>query len=331
MNRYSIKRDVLRATGMLGYLWKKITPGLYVFNYHRIGNPDETPFDPNIYSCDEIHFAKQIAAIRDRFKIIQIKELLEIIASGRPLQEPMAMITFDDGYRGNYENAFPILLAEKVPGLFFLPTSYISCDHIPWWDEVAWLIKNTKHQVIKLPGSNQSVTVDPQNIKQTIRTVLTRIKNDSDLPLAEKIRHMRTACGCEMPLENSNLFMTWEQAAEMQQAGMEIGSHGHSHEILSHLSAEEQRSELMISKNLIEENINVPVEAIAYPVGGRPTYTEETCRIAKECGYKLGFTFVPGFNRNPASVPFELLRIPVEDNWEPYDLKYSAVFSTTDE
>jgi peptidoglycan/xylan/chitin deacetylase (PgdA/CDA1 family) len=329
MSRHSLKRDILRATGILEYLWKKISPGLYVFNYHRIGNPDDTPFDPNIYSCDEIHFAKQIAAINARLKIITIRELLEIIASGKPLQEPMAMITFDDGYRGNYENAFPILRAEKTTGVFFLPTSYINCDHVPWWDEVAWLIKNTKNQTLRLPWNNQSITIDSQNIRHTIRTVLSRIKNNTDFTLAEKIRHIRVACDCEMPLENSNLFMTWEQAAEMQQAGMDIGSHGHTHEILSHLSMEEQRAELMTSKKLIEEHVKVSVEALAYPVGGKNMYTQDTCRIARECGYKVAFTFIPGYNPNPSNSAFELLRIPVEDNWEPHDLKYSAVFSTS--
>jgi polysaccharide deacetylase len=184
--------------------------------------------------------------------------------------------------------------------------------------------------VLKLPGNSLAVSVDHQNIKKTIRTVLTQIKNDTSFTLAEKIRHMRNVCGCEMPLENSNLFMTWEHAAEMQEAGMEIGSHGHSHEILSHLSAEEQRMELTLSKSLIEEHIKVPVVSLAYPVGGRTTYTEETCSIARECGYKVAFNFVPGFNRNPGAASFELLRIPVEDNWEPYDLKYSAVFAATE-
>lgn len=330
MNRYSLKRDILRATGMLDYLWKKLTPGLYVFNYHRIGDPDDTPFDPNIYSCDEIHFAKQIAAIKERFKIITVKELLEIIARGQPMKEPMAMITFDDGYRGNYENAFPILRAENAAGVFFLPTSYINCDHVPWWDEVAWLIKNTKNQVLKLPGDSQPIQIDSQNMRHTIRTVLTKIKNNTEYTLAEKIKHVRAACDCEMPLENSNLFMTWEQAAEMQRAGMDIGSHGHSHEILSHLSIEEQRTELMTSKNLIEEHINVPVDALAYPVGGKNMYTKDTCRIARECGYKVAFTFIPGYNINPGNSAYELLRIPVEDNWEPYDLKYSAVFAPSE-
>lgn len=330
MNPYTLNRDVLRATGILNYLWRKLTPGLYVFNYHRIGNPDETPFDPNMYSCDEIHFAQQVSTIKDRFKIITVKELLEILASGKALQDPIAMLTFDDGYRSNYENAFPILRAEKVPGVFFLPTSYISHEHVPWWDEIAWLIKNTKKNSLKLPGSNEVVAIDQGNIKHTIRNVLTKIKYGEDIPLAEKVRHMRIVCGCEMPLGNSNLFMTWEQTREMHEGGMDIGSHGHTHEILSHLSAEEQRAELVLSKTLIEEHIQAPVEALAYPVGGKPTYTEETCKIARECGYKVAFNFVPGYNRDPFNSTFELLRIPAVDNWESYDLKYSTIFTPTE-
>jgi peptidoglycan/xylan/chitin deacetylase (PgdA/CDA1 family) len=330
MNRYTLKRNVLRATGMLEYLWKKLTPGLYVYNFHRIGNPDETPFDPNIYSCDEIHFAQQLSTIKDRFRIINVKELLDILASGKTLQEPIAMLTFDDGYRSNYENAFPILRAEKLPGVFFLPTSYISRDFVPWWDEIAWLIKNTRQRVLKLPGNKEVVAVDRGNIKHTIRNVLTKIKYGEDSPMAEKIQHMRKVCGCEMPLENSNLFMTWEQTLEMHQGGMDFGSHGHTHEILAHLSAEEQRAELVLSKTLIEEHIKAPVEALAYPVGGRPMYTQETCRIAQECGYKVAFNFVPGYNPNPCNSPFELLRIPAVDNWESSDLKYTTIFAPTE-
>jgi hypothetical protein len=67
MSRHSLKRDILLATGVLEYLWKKITPCQYVFSYHPVVNPDDTPFNPDTRSCDEVHFAKQMAAIYARF------------------------------------------------------------------------------------------------------------------------------------------------------------------------------------------------------------------------------------------------------------------------
>jgi peptidoglycan/xylan/chitin deacetylase (PgdA/CDA1 family) len=328
MSRYIIKRNFLRATGILEYLWQTIKPGLYVFNYHRIGNPADSPFDPNVFSCDQEHFAKQVAAIQSRFKVINSQELIYLLAQGKAPTEPLAMITFDDGYRDNYELAFPVLKAAKTSGVFFLPTSYIGSKFIPWWDEAAWLIKNSKNEVLQVPTWSEVVVIDRQNLWRTVRSTLNNIKRDANTPLAEKLAQIRAACGCEMPPDaGAKLFMSWDEAREMSQGGMDIGSHAHSHEILSHLSVEQQRGELTRSKAILETQLNKTIDILAYPVGGRKSYTADTCKLAEECGYKVAFTFVYGFNPQPSNSPYQLLRIPVEDNCEPYDLKYAAVFA----
>ena len=63
--------------------------------------------------------------------------------------------------------------------------------------------------------------------------------------------------------------MTWTEAAEMQKAGMAIGSHTHSHKILATLSTDEQQKECRDSRALLREN-SLAAESLAYPVG-KPT------------------------------------------------------------
>src|SRR5262249_48692534 len=43
-------------------------------------------------------------------------------------------ITFDDGYRDNYDYAAPILREYNLPATFFVTTEFIGSNVVPWWD-----------------------------------------------------------------------------------------------------------------------------------------------------------------------------------------------------
>lgn len=328
MNKYLIKKLLLAGTGVLNRRWRSLSPGLYVFNYHRIGDSSKTAFDPNVFSCDEAHFDLQLELIASRFKVINVSQLLELIDSGKTVSEHLAMITFDDGYADNYSKAFPLLMARKLPALFFLPTNFIGTKKIPWWDEVAWLVRNTGKQTLQLPQITEPFTINQANISGSIRTVLRWFKDNSDTSLEEKLQLLRSACDCELDAQAAaTLFMSWENAREMIAGGMDIGSHTKSHQILSHLSAEEQRQELAGSKEILEAATGSSINVLAYPVGGLDSYTRETVDIAHACGYRAAFNFIKGsgYNTNPAGHPFDLARIPVENQALPIDVKMSTI------
>src|SRR5262249_43247300 len=122
------------------------------------------------------------------------------------------------------------------------------------------------------------------------------------------------------------LFMDWDQVREIHQSGMDIGSHTHSHLILSHLPRFRQEEELGVSKSIIEKELKAPVVAIAYPVGGANTYTEETKTLAQAAGYQLGFNQLGHtcILRNIA--PFDIPRVVVHDLGRNCDLRSILCF-----
>lgn len=88
--------------------------------------------------------------------------------------------------------------------------------------------------------------------------------------------------------------MTWEQLAEMRDAGVDIGSHTVSHSALNARKGktEEQyrewlKSEIAGSKELLEEKLGIQVKTIAYPYG---LHNEVVREVVKESGYEGGFT-----------------------------------------
>jgi Predicted xylanase/chitin deacetylase len=88
--------------------------------------------------------------------------------------------------------------------------------------------------------------------------------------------------------------ISWEQLAEMRDAGVDIGSHSMSHSDLRARKGktEEQyrewlRTEIAGSKQLLEDKLGIAVKTIAYPYGNQNEIVRE---IVKEAGYEAGFT-----------------------------------------
>jgi peptidoglycan/xylan/chitin deacetylase (PgdA/CDA1 family) len=111
---------------------------------------------------------------------------------------------------------------------------------------------------------------------------------------------------------SSDEMMNWEQIREALASGMSIGSHTHTHRVLSTLSLSEQSEELSLSKSILEQKLNTVVQSIAYPVGGHRDCSSDTGRIAEESGYLLGFSFQTGFNDSNQICPFEVGRVSAE-------------------
>lgn len=75
------------------------------------------------------NFEKQMDYLHKKaFNIISLDKCVEFFKQGRNLLKKTVCITFDDGYKDNYENAFPILKKYKFPATIFLITDLIGTN-----------------------------------------------------------------------------------------------------------------------------------------------------------------------------------------------------------
>ena len=294
--------------------WRFIPNGIYCFNYHRIGSSKNTRYDPDIFSCDAATFCSHLTFYTKHFKIITVEELSRIVERNEPIDKKLALITFDDGYIDNFEVAYQVLKKHEMTAVFFVPTSYIGSSILPWWDEIAWMIRNTKRDSVLIESWENEVQIDRSDMNSTIRNVLLRVKKMEQITMEEILFKMRKYLECHLDVGKAKLFMNWNHLKEMQKHGMEIGSHTESHEILSHIDKAGQVNELKRSKNILQENLKVSVSSFAYPVGTKGTYNEETLDALKECEYILAFTQLLGVNTRPNLNRLELRRFPIDGN-----------------
>ncbi len=81
--------------------------------------------------------------------------------------------------------------------------------------------------------------------------------------------------------------LSWAQARELRERGMEIGAHTWSHANLARIPRARVAEELGRSKRAIEDAIGAEVLTMAYPYGKRGRhFTDETMAMAAEAGYQ---------------------------------------------
>jgi peptidoglycan/xylan/chitin deacetylase (PgdA/CDA1 family) len=108
----------------------------------------------------------------------------------------------------------------------------------------------------------------------------------------------------------SGRHLSEEEIGKLAEAGMEIGSHGRTHAILSRLDHGRVEEEVAGSSRDIQRAVGRAPRTFAYPYGSRATYHEDVIRSVRSAGYECAVSTIIGANR--AGAPrFELRRIPV--------------------
>lgn len=79
-------------------------------------------------------FERYCRFFRRHFHVVSLQDLVKRLECGRRLNRDLA-ITFDDGYRDNFEIAAPVLERLSLPATFFVVSRWIGTRVVPWWDE----------------------------------------------------------------------------------------------------------------------------------------------------------------------------------------------------
>jgi peptidoglycan/xylan/chitin deacetylase (PgdA/CDA1 family) len=286
-----------------------------VLTYHRVTNEVEWP-DPLVVSPDQ--FACHIGFLKKRLQLLSAREVAEIIRTRKPFPAGSCLITFDDGWKDNYTQAFPILKSYQAPAIIFLTTDYIGTNTIFWHERLARILYSlpyTPKEYRQAASSSRSASessyelvcavqaVSPRHREHLVARVTEEWKLLDTQNIESKIEELETIRGSQK-LDSSSAMLSWSEVTTMASAGIEFGSHTKSHALLDQTSSNELRDEICSSKKIIETKLGVPVDFIAYPNGN---YNDEVIALSQEAGYLGGFTCDVGFNTS-SDRPFTMKR-----------------------
>ncbi|MEQ8277932.1 MAG: polysaccharide deacetylase family protein [Deltaproteobacteria bacterium] len=303
--------DVLYRTGLAGVTSKAVGDRLLVFGQHRIkpDDPDfESPFADDVFGPTVSEFEAQVAWLSENTTMLSQDDLLRCLRTQKFPSGLSTLMTFDDGYRDNYDLAYPVLKKYGMPAVFFVPSRIIEERYVGWWDVIAFIAKKARGANVEFDGE----TFDLSDRDAVIARLHKRMQLEPADRTKDLVDRMAEAFGVTPPTdaEKDAELMTWDQLRALSDDGLvTIASHTHSHRVLATLPAETQREELQTSKAFLEERLGRPVASLAYPVGGYQHFTAETSRIAQEVGYAVAYSFCTGYNTWDTLSSYDIKRI----------------------
>lgn len=285
-----------------------------VLNYHRIGDAQSTELDTGVFSATADAFEAQISYLRRRYSIVNLDEAVSLTCGCRKSRGVKILLTFDDGYKDNYELAFPILRSVGVPAAFFIISSYLDQPTIPWWDSVAYWVRHCRAGVVRLTYPEpREFALPPGRREDAIKRLLQFFKSPKMKDQTRFLAELELACGPGPALPSpSSLFLNRLDALEMIRGGMSFGSQTCTHRILAQLPRSEQLSELSESRKVLSRELGIKVDTLAYPVGGQNSFSQTTRSLLDESGYRAAFSYYGGLNQPGDHDPFDIKRVGIE-------------------
>lgn len=254
------------------------------------------------------------------YRFVSLDEMGERLARGEDRDEPLAAVTFDDGYQDVYEHAFPLLREKEIPAAVFVVTDLIGTSIIPLHDVLYALLASsltkgfsaTRNLGRFLRGLDISLPTEADVLNGGVWSPFAATRVLLQALRQSQVRRVIDALQVHVEIDESALRahrpLTWEMIAEMSRAGITLGSHSRSHPALTRESAQTVLAEVAGSRQALEHKLGTPVRHFAYP-GGH--FNPAVVRAVAESGYRFGYTICR--HRDP---DHPLLTIPRMMLWE---------------
>ena len=239
------------------------------------------------------------------FHCVPLEQLLLEPAGKRP----RLALTFDDGWRDNADQAYPLLERHAVPASIFLSTDFIGTDRAFWWEaigETLWqnpassaskkLLAELRGHGVDLP----EIVLQPGNCDARSLALALLLQQLKRLPPAS-LQALADRC----PKDQIPQSMDWTQVQKLESSGLvQFGPHGASHNILTQLDAATLRKDLARSHAELSNHCTSPLPIYCYPNGD---HNAEVRRAVADLGYRFALGTAPGL---VTAEPSQLLALP---------------------
>ena len=221
------------------------------------------------------------------YNVITLDKLVKNIKNREEFSYPSVVITIDDGFKDNYDLAYPILKGFDLPATIFLTSGFINTQKAPWVDEIGTALANTRLSNLYFPQlfGDQAVAISSNEQKaETLHRIyekLLYLEHNTKVDLVDTLLSILSDKGDLRAHER--IMLNWEEIKQMTQNNISFGAHTMTHPTLSKMDSKDAMREIIVSKQIIEKELGIRVRHFAIPNGKDEDFTEELrdfCRKA---------------------------------------------------
>jgi peptidoglycan/xylan/chitin deacetylase (PgdA/CDA1 family) len=270
--------------------------------YHYVREYDKK--FPYFRFLDISDFRKQLDFFDNEFGFVSWKEWSEFYKCGNmPKISGKVILTFDDAMSCHYEFVFKELVSRGLWGIFYVPTKpfiegrildvhriHLLCGCFQGFDLLGEASKVVTEEMISQEKivEFRTKTYKHQNNYDGV-SEFKRIMNYFINPRYKKLALDSLCAKLSFNFDPLDFYITIAQMLEMRNHNMIIGSHTHTHPVMSTLPSEQQECELKLSFDFLEKYHLNDHKTYCHPYGGFHTFNNETLRLLNK--HEVAYSF----------------------------------------
>ena len=241
-------------------------------------------------------FENHIAWLAGNYEIVSPGTLT---CEPRPRRRPRVLLTFDDGFRNNFEFAAPVLKRFRAPATFFVSSRHSRQGEYLWFAYLRGLERHFKWKEFLLRGELQDMSFGHRS--DTLLHLSQWLLSLKPHPFAmyQVLREEFPAIEEFVSADRINAEyagMTAEHVASLASDPLfTIGVHTVDHPLLSRCETSEAVRQIGTNARWIESLTGRPSCWIAYPGGD---YSRDTLSMCRDIGLVGGFAVTPTLDEN---------------------------------
>lgn len=265
-----------------------------ILTFHRVRPAGaQSQFSPNAGLEITPEFLESVI-LRLREREFDIVSLDEAWTRTGLTQAPrrFACLTFDDGYRDNFEYAFPICQKLNVPFTVYVTTGFVDGENSAWWLGLEQLVRSECQIKFSWRGVFHKYSLSTLAEKRKTFNEISALF----LSLSPRLREMLCAqlgelSGIDFRATTARATMSWDMVREMERSGLaHIGGHTVSHPRLAALDIDVAKAEIRDGCRTLEEIIGRRIRHFAYPFGRKVDAGPREFAICKELNFCTAVT-----------------------------------------
>ena len=274
--------------------------------FHNVIHGPVDPFDRVLSRMTGTAFAELIDRWMPQYDIVSWPEWMRRRESGS--SRPSMLLTFDDGFAGVREVAFPILAERGLVATVFVLTrdgASITPEHLLHFEELELAFRHTTEAAFDATWAGLDVMAldTVPNRVSALRRFKSTFKGRPDAERAAATARAIEVLGVNLPelarTEAKALRyrkLSAAQIRELLEAGWTIGGHTRTHPVLARVDDNQLTDEIDGNARDLARAFSLTDVPFAYPFGGPDHVDARAITAVRQAGFACAFTTIPGQN-----------------------------------
>ncbi|HXG79176.1 MAG TPA: polysaccharide deacetylase family protein [Methyloceanibacter sp.] len=258
-------------------------------------------------------------------------DIVSLDEAARRLQEEddrrFVCFTFDDGYRDNLENAFPLFKRRNLPFTVYIPTDYPEGAGELWWLALEEIVARAPE--LELRRGSELWRVPAATAAEKTRAfedIYWWLRSIDEGSQRQAVRALADRYDVDMAAQCSRLIMSWDEIKTLARDPLvTVGAHTKGHFAVAKLSEANALAEMVGSASRIEKETGARPLHFSFPYGDTASAGPRDFALAREAGFKTAVTtrkgmLFPAHRRHLTALP----RVSLNGDFQ--SLTYTALY-----